>query len=90
MYLDRVKVIKNLILNSIVKGILLSNCISNKYKLQSNFKRKKLNLKNTRLKAVCFISGKERAVNKHIGVNRNALNRLLILNKVNNYKVNSW
>jgi ribosomal protein S14 len=82
--------IKYRYINLLEKSLFYNRTLKNKKRLLAFLKInfKKLSMK--KVKNICMKSGESKAVNKKLLICRFQINYIGILNKLQNFKVNSW
>lgn len=82
--------IKYRYLNLLEKSLFHNRLILKKKKLIILIKRNSRILSSKKLKNLCTLSGENTAVNKKILLSRFQINYISIVNKLQNFRVNSW
>lgn len=82
--------IKYKYLNILEKSLFMNRTLKNKKRLLIFLKINLKKLSSKKIKNICLKSGESKAVNKKLILSRFQINYLSILNKLQNFKVNSW
>jgi ribosomal protein S14 len=84
------KILKNELKYKILKSIFQNKKIEPKKRLFSFFLILKTNNKLFKHKNVCLLTSKTNSLVKNFQISRNAVKKLLNLNKIQNIKICSW
>ena len=89
----RIKTTKNNILKKILKSVSQNNNIKNKIKIYTNYiinKKQQNNTISTRKHKICLLTGKRAGILKGFSFSRYTVKRLILNNRMVNFKKNNW